>query len=243
MSKVKGIRKRWMLNSISAVLLIVLFAVSAFSAAMASYFYSTMGTGLNSRVTAALPFFSGTTTPSEYLLTASDYVRTFTDKDRLELQIINPNGSIYKSTNDLTLPGSYPGTPDILAAVGERDQKTWTGTATDTGERVMSVSAPIISRNGTLVGVVRMVTSLGRADMQVAKIVAMALLVGAAIVLLVYFSNLYFVRSIVEPVTSVTDTAKRIAAGSYGIQMEKKYDDEVGDLIDAINDIDRKSVV
>lgn len=240
MSKVKGIRKRWMLNSISAVLLIVLFAVSAFSAAMASYFYSTMGTGLNSRVTAALPFFSGTTTPSEYLLTASDYVRTFTDKDRLELQIINPNGSIYKSTNDLTLPGSYPGTPDILAAVGERDQKTWTGTATDTGERVMSVSAPIISRNGTLVGVVRMVTSLGRADMQVAKIVAMALLVGAAIVLLVYFSNLYFVRSIVEPVTSVTDTAKRIAAGSYGIQMEKKYDDEVGDLIDAINDMSMK---
>ena len=38
MAKVKGIRKRWMLNSISAVLLIVLFAVAAFSAAIASYF-------------------------------------------------------------------------------------------------------------------------------------------------------------------------------------------------------------
>ena len=69
---------------------------------------------------------------------------------------------------------------------------------------------------------------------------AVALLVGAAIVLLVYFSNLYFVRSIVEPVTAVTDTAKRIAGGSYGIQMEKKFDDEVGDLIDAINDMSMK---
>ena len=64
MGKVKGIRKRWMLNSISAVLLIVLFAVAAFSAAIASYFYSTMSTGLKSRVTAALPFFSSAMTRS-----------------------------------------------------------------------------------------------------------------------------------------------------------------------------------
>ena len=89
-------------------------------------------------------------------------------------------------------------------------------------------------------GVIRIVTSLERADLQVMKIVAVALAVGAAIVLLVYFSNLYFVRSIVEPVMAVTDTAKRIAGGSYGIQMEKKYDDEVGDLIDAVNDMSMK---
>ena len=240
MAKVKGIRRRWMLNSISAVLLIVLFAVAAFSAAMASYFYSTMETGLKSRVTAALPFFSGAMSQSEYLQTANDYVSTFSDKDRLELQILNASGSIDSSTNDLTIPGSYPGTPDVTAAIEQRQQTPWSGTAPDTGERVMSVSAPVISRNGTLVGVIRIVTSLGRCDLQVVKIVAVALLVGAAIVLLVYFSNLYFVRSIVEPVTAVTDTAKRIAGGSYGIQMEKKFDDEVGDLIDAINDMSMK---
>lgn len=30
---------------------------------------------------------------------------------------------------------------------------------------------------------------------------------------------------------------RRIAGGSYGIQVEKKFDDEVGDLTDAINDM------
>ena len=240
MAKVKGIRKRWMLNSISAVLLIVLFAVAAFSAAIASYFYSTMSTGLKSRVTAALPFFSGATSQSEYLQTATDYVSTFADKDHLELQIINASGSIEQSTNDLTISGSYPGTPDVTNAIEKGELSSWSGTAPDTGERVMSVSAPVASRNGTLLGVIRMVTSLGRCDLQVAKIVAVTLLIGAAIVLLVSFSNLYFVRSIIEPVTAVTETAKRIAAGSYGIQMEKKYDDEVGDLIDAINDMSLK---
>ena len=240
MANVKGIRKRWMLNSISAVLLIVLFAVAAFSAAITSYFYSTMSIGLNSRITSALPYFSSVKSRSEYYQSASNYVQNFTEKNRLELQIINPSGSIYESTNDLTISGSYPNTPDVTGAIEERKQSSWSGTAPVTGERIMSVSAPIVSRNGTLIGVIRMVTSLSRADIQVVKIVAAALAVGATIVLLVYFSNLYFVRSIVEPVTAVTDTAKRIAAGSYGIQMEKKYDDEVGDLIDAVNDMSMK---
>ena len=240
MAKVKGIRKRWMLNSISAVLLIVLIAVAAFSAAITSYFYSTMSIGLNSRITSALPYFSSVKSRSEYYQSASNYVQNFTEKNRLELQIINPSGSIYESTNDLTISGSYPNTPDVTGAIEERKQSSWSGTAPVTGERIMSVSAPIVSRNGTLIGVIRMVTSLSRADIQVVKIVAAALAVGATIVLLVYFSNLYFVRSIVEPVTAVTDTAKRIAAGSYGIQMEKKYDDEVGDLIDAVNDMSMK---
>ena len=240
MAKVKGIRKRWMLNSISAVLLIVLFAVAAFSAAITSYFYSTMSIGLNSRITSALPYFSSVKSRSEYYQSASNYVQNFTEKNRLEIQIINPSGSIYESTNDLTISGSYPNPPDVTGAIEERKQSSWSGTAPVTGERIMSVSAPIVSRNGTLIGVIRMVTSLSRADIQVVKIVAAALAVGATIVLLVYFSNLYFVRSIVEPVTAVTDTAKRIAAGSYGIQMEKKYDDEVGDLIDAVNDMSMK---
>ena len=240
MGKVKGIRKRWMLNSISAVLLIVLFAVAAFSAAIASYFYSTMSTGLKSRVTAALPFFSSAMTQSEYLQTASDYVSTFADKDHLELQIINASGSIDQSTNDLTIPGSYPGTPDISGAIEQRVLTPWTGTAPDTGERVMAVSMPVVSRNGTLLGVIRMVTSLSRCDLQVAKVVAVALLIGAAIVLLVSFSNLYFVRSIVEPLAGLTEITRVIADGSYGVQIEKKSDDEIGELTDAINDMSRK---
>ena len=101
----------------------------------------------------------------------------------------------------------------------------------------MSVSMPVVSRNGTLLGVIRMVTSLNRCDLQVAKIVAVALLIGAAIVLLVSFSNLYFVRSIVEPLAGITEIAKVIADGSYGVQIEKKYDDEIGELTDAINDM------
>ena len=57
---------------------------------------------------------------------------------------------------------------------------------------------------------------------------------------MVYVTNLYFIRSIVEPMASITETAKRIAAGSYGIQIEPKYDDEIGELATTINEMSQK---
>ena len=44
MKRMKGIRKRWMMNSISAALLVVLLAVTSFSVAMVSYYYSNLRT-------------------------------------------------------------------------------------------------------------------------------------------------------------------------------------------------------
>ncbi|MFQ9473978.1 MAG: HAMP domain-containing protein [Oscillospiraceae bacterium] len=43
-----------------------------------------------------------------------------------------------------------------------------------------------------------------------------------------------------EPLASITETARLIADGSYGVQIEKKFDDEVGELTDTINDMSLK---
>ena len=61
--------------------------------------------------------------------------------------------------------------------------------------------------------------------------------VGAVciIFLFVLLSNTYFLRSIVNPIREINDTTKRIAAGEYGITIEKKFNDEIGELADSIN--------
>ena len=58
MKKMKSIRKRWIMNSISAALLIVLLAVTAFSVAMASYYYSNMSTELEEKIKIPVRYFS-----------------------------------------------------------------------------------------------------------------------------------------------------------------------------------------
>ena len=244
-NKFKGIRKRWMVNSISVVLLIVLLAVTAFSVALAGYYYSSMSSELKGKAESAVSQ-STARTETEYLQYAQDYVSNrFSDQDGIQVQFINADsGTVQVSSygNDdrygLTA-GTKPDTLDISGAIETVDTVSWTGNDPQTGEHIMAVSSPLVI-NGQVVAVARMVTSLRLVDRQMTMIVIIALLIGVLILALVYFSNLYFVRSIVEPVASITETAKRIAAGSYGIQIEKKFDDEIGDLTDTINDMSLK---
>ena len=234
MKKIRGIRKRWMVNSISVVLFIVLLAVTAFTTAMGSYYYSTMSESLKQKAEAAVGSFDYRSS-SEYY----DYARTVVagdpSSDSLEVEYLDSSGRIRFSSSDLTA-FRVPGTPEIAQAITEMDTRSWVGSDPSTGEHIMAATSPLVV-NGEVVGAMRYVTSLRNVDRQIIIIVAIALGIGLAILGIVYFSNLYFIRSIVDPVTGITETAKRIAEGSYGVQIEKRYDDEIGTLADAINDM------
>ena len=160
------------------------------------------------------------------------------NSDKLEVEYLDADGQIRFSSSDLTAFRS-PGTPDIAEAISMKRTKVWIGADPSTGEHIMAASSPLMI-DGEVVGVMRYVTSLNKVDKQIIIIVAIALGIGLGILGMVYFSNLYFIRSIVDPVAGITETAKRIAAGSYGVQIEKRYDDEIGALTDAINDMSLK---
>lgn len=235
--KLRGIRKRWLINSMGAVLLILCLALGTLTMAMWAFYYSTMTNDLKTRaeyVAGSLDKYNG----SELRTAAQTYVDNFEEKDRLELQFLDPSGSVLYTSYGL-VSGTVPGTKDIAGALETRTTTPWVGDDPQTGERIMAVSAPVLYR-GTVVGVVRLVTAVAEVDQQLFLIIGLIALVGVAVLALVYFSNLFFVRSIVEPLASITETANLIADGSYGVQIEKKFDDEIGDLTDAINEMSLK---
>ena len=238
MKKITGIRKRWMVNSISVVLFVVLLAVAAFSAAMGSYYYSTLSESLKQKAENAISSFDYYRTEAEYYDNARAVVAGEPNSDKLEVEYLDADGQIRFSSSDLTAFRS-PGTPDIAEAISMKRTKVWIGADPSTGEHIMAASSPLMI-DGEVVGVMRYVTSLNKVDKQIIIIVAIALGIGLGILGMVYFSNLYFIRSIVDPVAGITETAKRIAAGSYGVQIEKRYDDEIGALTDTINDMSLK---
>ena len=238
MKKITGIRKRWMVNSISVVLFIVLLAVAAFSAAMGSYYYSTLSESLKQKAENAISSFDYYRTEAEYYDNARAVVAGEPNSDKLEVEYLDADGQIRFSSSDLTAFRS-PGTPDIAEAISMKRTKVWIGADPSTGEHIMAASSPLMI-DGEVVGVMRYVTSLNKVDKQIIIIVAIALGIGLGILGMVYFSNLYFIRSIVDPVAGITETAKRIAAGSYGVQIEKRYDDEIGAHTDTINDMSLK---
>ncbi len=52
--------------------------------------------------------------------------------------------------------------------------------------------------------------------------------------------NLKFIHTVTAPLAELTALAQRISEGSYGMQAQKKYDDEIGALTEAINDMSAK---
>ena len=236
-ARIRGIRQRWIANSVSVVLFMVVLAVVSFSLAMAGYYYDSMEEGLKARAGSAASFFRNYT-ETEYRKTAKNYVDNFSEKSKLELQFIEPDGAILYSSYGLTT-GTMPGTPDIEQAFENAVMTPWRGKDPTTDERIMAATAPVIYQ-GNLVGAVRVVTSMMEVDRQLLLATGMVALIGIALLAMLYISNLFFVRSIIDPLAGIIQTTRRIADGSYGIQLEKTYDDEIGELTDAINDMSLK---
>ena len=217
------LRRRWLLNTLAVTLVVVAVSVSAFSLAMYSYYTSTILATLESKAQTAAGMFRNYT-ETTYLSTARQFINQFEEKNDIEVQILSAGGRVLMSSM-MDISGASAHSPDVAAAISEKRVRTHIGQDPDTEDEVISASAPVIYNNA-VVGVVRMmlVTSA----------------IGVAILLVMGLMASYFIRSVLDPVIRVTETAKRIAAGSYGVQMEKKTDDEMGELVDSINDMSMK---
>ena len=175
---------------------------------------------------------------TEYYQMAVYYTDSFDDKDRIELQFISPSGRIQASSYGLTV-GTSPRTTDITDAVSTGEKAVFQGKDPATGESILSVAYPLMF-NERVVGVMRLVTALRTVDRQVMLAVLAVFLIAAACMAMVVISNLLFINRVVEPVAVVSDAAKRISGGGYGIQIENRYTDELAGLVDNINDMSLK---
>ena len=236
---IRGLRERWLFSAALPILLLLVLAVALFSIGVQEYYYSAMRSGLESRARIAAETFSGygVKSYSEYYRLASYAAETFEEKDTIELQFINTNGRVQVSSYGLTA-GTLPGTSDIDAAVGG-EMASYQGRDPQTGENILAVSYPLYF-NSRVVGVLRYVTSLREAQHRVLMDSLLASAAALVCMVLIAASNAIFINNVVEPVAVVSDAARRISGGSYGIMIENRYRDELGELVDNINDMSMK---
>ena len=104
----------------------------------------------------------------------------------------------------------------------------------------MAVSAPMIYSNGDVIGVLRYVSSTEAVDRQIVKVGLTATGALVIMVLVCVISSSYYIRTILNPVEEITEKAKRIAGGAYGIQIQTRYNDEIGELARTINELSAK---
>ena len=239
--KISGIQKRWLLNNVSILIVIVLVVVIAYSVSVYFYYYNNLQENLESKAKTTTDFFGNYINQSykEFYQSCVKFAKNFEEKNDLELQFIRVNGRVVASSYG-QWSGQMLETPEIQQAVLSQEIEVFIGRNPDTGERIMAVSSPMIYSNGEVIGVLRYVTSLSVVDREILWNMLFAILAGVGLVTLILFSSRFFIFSIVRPVAEITATAKRIASGSYGVQIQKQFDDEIGELADTINNMSVK---
>jgi len=238
MKRISGLRRRWLLNTVGVVCALGLVCVLTVTAVFASSYYSNMESDLRYRARTTTGYFAEHLNQSynEYYQSCITYAQTFEDRDDLELQFINARGQIVASSYG-RWTGQSPTTSEIEKAISTRSAQPFVGRDPETGERIMAVSSPMIYSNGEVIGVLRYVTSTALMDRQILLVALISLLGLGFVVLVVLISSNYYIRSILVPVAEITEKAKRIAGGTYGIQIKTRYNDEIGELAKTINEL------
>ncbi len=228
-----SLTRRWIRNAFGIIVVFLLLLEGAFAFMLRYYYYQSVQSALESRAelyrrTLEL---SESTESQTWQARSRDLIAHFTDKDKMELQVLDAKGSVLlSSTGFVPMLAQGRGKAQALAS----GNRLWQG-HNEAGEPIMALTVDETDTTGVRIGALRYVVSLRMVNRQ---IWLLSLVIFGFIMLVVFFVSLsgsYFIRSIVNPVTAIGRTAQRIAMGEYDARLEKRYDDEIGDLCDTIN--------
>ena len=234
---VKKITSRWLLNNFAVIVLIIVLAVVAAGIGIGNYYYNYARQALLTRgdsIVSTLTQYAQERGASEYAAQLQTYVASFSQRDRMELMTLDQEGNI-----TLTSSGFEPddkALPDYQRAMAAEDPPGvgwYVGELN--GQRVMAVTMLLPTEGVQMLSAVRLVTSLEEVNQQIFLYILLMILLGVAILILILFSSSYFINSIVNPVGQIGETARRIAGGDLGARLEKKSNDEIGELCEIIN--------
>lgn len=231
----KGITKRWVLNTFAVILIVLCILILAFALIVQNFYYNGIKQTLIGRSAEVVSLFrDGGESADQFIDKARNYVEIFSDKEQMELTVINPSGqAVIKSTG--FSPDRTESMTDYDRALASPDHSgDWHGELSS-GENVMALTRVVTNKNNDPVGAVRYVVSLEEADRKIFIAISLVCLVGLLIMFFIFISSTYFLGSIVRPVREIGETARKIAQGDFNARINKFYDDEIGDLCDTIN--------
>ena len=229
-----------MLNTLSVILTIIILIVVSLIFIVTYIFQNSVEQNLNTTSSELSLVFSGFQSDSSTSFTASarDYVENFDKKEEMEVLVINSSGRVVMTSTGFT-PDDNEQIPDFNDALSNENGCAYWNGKLSSNESAMSLTRIITNENGTCVGAVRYIVSMEQVNTAIVLVSAAVIACGLVIIALVILSGLMFIRSIVTPIRKLSEISSKIAHGDFSQakKIEYKYDDEIGDLCDAISDM------
>lgn len=239
--KVRGITANWLKNFV-LVSVVIVSVVSLIAGILVSwYYYNAVRVSLESLDTNLVQsYFSSYlhTTDEQFKIGAVKFIDEFSEKDKMEVWIINEKGEPIVSSSGFEI-SENPIMPDFNEAFSSKKEiGEWTG-KNEYGEKVMAITVPLeesVDGESVSQAAVRYIISLEDIDSQLIVIYFYIFFGAVIIVLLIFVSGRYFIKSIVTPMEELSKTVNLVATGDYTARVT--YDegnDEIRSLCSNIN--------
>lgn len=160
---------------------------------------------------------------------AHSFMDSMSDTENIRFEIYDLSGRNFLSSDGFT-------TRAVLDVSKVNGSKIITNDSS-TGERLMVMDVPLRNSGGSVCGAIRYIVSLENVFSLQVMYTVVSVVCLLLVTFLVFISGQYFVQSIVKPVNTIIRSAQLIAKGDFSIRIQKKYDDEIGNLSDAINNM------
>lgn len=231
----KSITKRWLVNNLGIIFMIMLIIEMVFVYVIQNYYYNSAKQYLTSKlnsVTSILSLYAEDETVN-FSSQLCDMLENFSDKDKMELMAIDSRGRISHTSSGFTpetkgVMYDYEDAMESFSNYGDYIGKL------KNGERVVAVSCSIESLN-TGYNAIRATASLSEVDNAILGYILIFTIICIAILLLLALTGFYFIGSIVKPVQQISKTAGKFALGDFSTRISNSSDDEIGELCVAIN--------
>lgn len=200
-----------------------------------SYYYGTARQYLTSRINMISSILqrSYNDPAASFSAEVRSIVENWSEKDKMELMVVDSGGRIGLTSSGFVPEESLDSMEDFGQAISSGTSGYYTGKISS-GENIMAVCL-MLPDNDLGYSAVRLVSSMEKIDRSVSVITMILIIICLAILILMFASGLYFIKSIVIPVRQIGSTARRYAVGDFSVRITKKNDDEIGELCDIVN--------
>lgn len=227
----KSIALRWFFEVFIIIAIAVIVVAMALGAFFTSLYFQQVQT-VASDYSYEFQTLTTATTETFYdvAISLSD---SFAYKNKIEVQVINRQGKVIVSTTGFQPSDELM--PDFEAALSSASGNAVHRGENAGGEKIMAGTTVIYGTDGELLGAYRWVTSLKATYHRIYLTMATIAVIGIAVLGLSALSGIFFIKSIVQPIRDVGNTARKIAGGDFKAKIEIEKNDEIGELCQTIN--------
>lgn len=234
--KIRGITKRWLIDSMGIVFLLLCVAEAIGILAIRDTYYTRVQQEMKVQMEALYNDFGAYLEREEEFSSATRrFMEDFSLRSSMELMVMDTGGEVVLSSTGFAVDPQQA-MPDVaLAKEDSEGAAHWRGKSEE-GENIFAVCRILRTPDGEeTIGVIRLVVSLSEVDRHI--LVGILILVGIGVLVIIasLYSGFYFINTIVTPVKEAGKMAKTIAQGNFKARLNVRYQDEIGDLCETIN--------